>query len=213
MQDPFNPSANYEVPKPESKYLKFEEGATEFLALASAVIGWEYWNKDGKPVRLSANPEEVPEDIRIDAKTGKPEAIKHFWAFPVIEVATGKVKILEITQKTVQKGILALVKSAWGNPVLSYSITVTRDDSVTPTSYSTMPNPKLTAIPTAWASAWDKAKVNGFDMTRLFRNADPFTPDEHDTVAPAPATAVPPVTTAPEVAVPSEPVDNEQPPN
>lgn len=219
--DPLNPNADYSVPKPETKYLKFEEGATEFFPLDSAVNGWEYWNKDGKPVRLTANPEELPEDIRIDQKTGEPEKIKHFWAFPVIETSTGKVKVLEITQKTVQKAILALVKSAWGTPVQSYAITVTRDDSTSPTSYSTMPNPKLAEIPQAWLNAWDKAKVNGFDINRLFRNADPFTPDENDTVAPAtvqtepaPATDVPPVAhTAPEAIDPNEPVDNEQPPN
>lgn len=212
--DPLNPQADYSVPKSESKYLKFEEGATEFMPADSAVIGWEYWSTENKPVRLAIKPEEAPTDIRIDPKTNKPEAIKHFWAFPVIDCSTGDLKILEITQKTVQKAIRALATNPrWGSPVRRYTITVTRDDSTTPTSYTIMPNPMAT-VPAEWLATWENAKAKGFDINRLFRNGDPFTPDVNDpipeTVAPVVAPAAPEVT---EVPMREEQVDTATPPN
>lgn len=213
--DPLNPSTQYNVPKSESKYLKFEEGATEFMPLASAIIGWEYWNLDGKPVRVTEKPEEIPVDIRRDQKTGQPETIKHFWAFPVIECATGKVRVLEITQKTIQKAIRDLTTNPrWGSPIQRYTITVKRDDSTTPTTYSIMPNPFESVTPQAWLDEWHRVKQAGFDITRLFRNGDPFTPDANDPApAPTPAPAPAPVAAQPEAIDPNEPVDNEQPPN
>lgn len=174
--NPFDKNSEYKVPKAEGNYLKFEEGDTEFIPLASPILGYEYWNTAGKPVRSAEAFDEMPEDIRIDQKTGEPEKIKHFWAFPVYDMtptAMVKVKVLEITQKNVMKGLRNLATNAkWGNPVLKYSITVTRDDSSTPTTYTVMPNP--TKITEDITNAWERAQANGFDITRLYTGGDPF---------------------------------------
>lgn len=176
MQDPFNPQSGYAVPKTEKKYLSFEEGDTEFMPLASPIIGYEYWNTAGKPARSATPFDEVPDDIRI-GKDGKPEPIKHFWALPVWdfnERARIRVKVLEITQKSIMKQVIALTKNPkWGSPVLKYSMTVTRDDSGDITQYSVMPNP-VGDLPTVITTEWERVQADGFDITRMYTGGDPF---------------------------------------
>ena len=52
---------NYEVPKGESKYMKFEQGDNKFRILAKPIFGWEAWtkpteeHKNGLPVRFELN--------------------------------------------------------------------------------------------------------------------------------------------------------------
>jgi hypothetical protein len=172
--DPLNPNTNYDVPKSPSLYLKFEEGEVEFLPLSSAIIGYQYWNLDNKPVRSAEPFEDIPEDIR-EEKDGK-KVIKHFWAFPVWDFNEGKVKVLEITQKTVMKAIRAYAQNTkWGNPVMNYSFTVARDDSESITKYNVMANPASGVAPEIY-TAWTKAQENGFDITRLYKGEDPFKP-------------------------------------
>ena len=175
--DPLNPEAEYAVPKGESRYLKFEEGATEFMPLASAIIGWSYWNKDNKPVRFSEKPEGAVEDLP-DIRTDQYGNFKlsHFWVFPVIECATGKVKILEITQGTVQQQIRKYaLNEKWGSPVQKYTFTVDRDESGNITKYSTMANP-LSETPEDWMNEWKQVEANGFDLNELYSGGDPFKP-------------------------------------
>lgn len=176
--DPLNPNANYDVPKGDSKYLKFEKGSTKFLAVGSAIVGWEYWNNAGKPVRLSEKPEvaysELP-DIRAE-RDGNYK-VNHFWVFPVVDCSDGKVKILEITQKSVQKQIRAYIENEdWGSPVQSYTITVNRTgDGMLDTEYNVMANPTKVIDP-QWIAEWDRVKKAGFDLNELYKGGDPFKP-------------------------------------
>ena len=64
-----------------SNYLKLKEGENTLRALSPAIIGWEYFNADKKPVRSKTEPVGMPEDIGY--KDGKPNSIKYFWAFVV----------------------------------------------------------------------------------------------------------------------------------
>lgn len=178
MNDPFNPESGYEAPKGDSKYLKFEKGTTKFMPLASAIVGYEYWNTEGKPVRLTEKPETLPADLRNDPRTGKPESIKHFWAFPVFDYADSRVKVLEITQKGIQTTILEHARNPeWGSPVLRYSFTVKRDGDGLDTEYTVMANPAPVQIPTEIVTAWEQARADGFDINRLFTGGDPFSAD------------------------------------
>lgn len=170
--NPFDPNAEYDVPKAESRYLKFEEGEVEFLPLDSAILGYEYWNLENKPVRSAEPWEEMPADIR-EEKDGR-KVIKHFWAFPVWDYESESVKVLEITQKTIMKALRNYAKNPkWGNPVLKYSFTVTRDDSESITRYNVMANPAQEISPEI-TEAWQDLKDNGFDITRLYTGDDPF---------------------------------------
>ncbi len=162
---------NYEVPQ-SGNYMKFEDGDNEFLILDSAILGYEYWNLDNKPVRVAEKPTTMPADIRTE-DDGK-KVIKHFWAFPVWNRKAQAVNVLEVTQKTVMGALQNLARSdKWGDPIMSYSITVTRTGKGFETEYNVVPNPKE-EIPAEIVEAWEQVKADGFDITRLFDGGDPF---------------------------------------
>ncbi len=168
---------NYKVPV-SGNYMKLEDGDNELLVLDSVILGYLYWNKEDKPVRLKERPAAIPEDIRYetDDQTGqsKPDKIKHFWAFPVWNVAGQCVQVLEITQKGIMGGLQALAQNEkWGDPILNYSITISRKGQGFDTEYTVVPNPKE-PVPAEILAAWDSVKAAGFDITRLYDGGDPF---------------------------------------
>src|SRR6266568_8756190 len=114
----------YEVPKSPSNYMRFEDGENTFRVLSSAIVGFEYWNTDKKPVRFKEAPEDMPANIQV--KNGVATKIKPFWAFVVWNYEDKMIQILEITQKTIMVAIKSLVENKkWGSPK-GYDITVTR---------------------------------------------------------------------------------------
>lgn len=150
---------------PEGKYYSFEDGENTFRVLSSAITGWEYWNKDNKPVRSKLPFQPIPSDIKLDEKTGKPTTPKHFWAFVVWNYRSDSVQILQVNQKSVQAGIRALVDNEkWGAPQ-KYDITVTRSGSGLKTEYTVMPNPG-TELP--------KTDISHINLEALFSGDDPF---------------------------------------
>lgn len=154
---------------PAGAYMKLADGENTFRALSSAVIGWMYWNKESKPVRLRQEPMGTPADIRI-GKEGKPEKVKHFWAFAVWNYAADRVQILELTQSSIQTAITALVKNKkWGSPN-GYDITITRTGDGLGTEYTVMPNPH-TPLDEKAAAAWRARSVN---LEKLFDGGDPY---------------------------------------
>lgn len=178
--NPFDSKSSYEVPKSSGgNYLKFEQGQTTFIPLASAIVGWQYWNTDNKPVRLASQPEGRWEDLPgiKPEKDGKFK-VSHFWAFPVIDLADNKVKILEITQKGIQNSIREYAKNpAWGNPVQRYTFTVSRSGEGLDTEYTVMANPPA-EFKKEWTEAWKAVNAKGFNLNELYRGGDPFAPTE-----------------------------------
>ncbi len=176
--NPLDPKVEYSVPKGQSNYLKFEKGETEFMPLDSAIVGWEYWNEAGKPVRSETEPVGTPNDIRQE-KDGTVEKPKHFWAFPVWDFKDKRVKVLEITQKTIMTAVRNYTTNKkWGSPVMKYSITINREGDGFDTEYTIMANPAEAEIHPDVIDAWEEAKDKGFDIKRLYTGGDPFTPDE-----------------------------------
>lgn len=162
----------YEVPT-SGNYTKLQDGANKIIILASAILGYEYWNHDNKPVRLQAMPTVTPSDIKVD-DDGKRSTVRHFWAFPVWNYKTKKVEILEITQKGIMGALQTLARSEeWGDPILTYSLTINRSGSGFDTEYNVLPNPKL-ELPADIGDAWAKVKSTGFNLNALFAGADPF---------------------------------------
>lgn len=188
--NPFDAKSDYEVPKAGGgAYLKFDKGQTTFMPLSSPIVGWQYWNNDNKPVRLSNKPEGRWEDLPgIKAEKDGKLKVTHFWAFPVIDKADGKVKILEITQKGVQNSIREYAKNEeWGNPVQRYTFTVSRSGEGLDTEYTVMANP-LATVPATWMAAWKEITTKGFNLNELYTSGDPFNPSEiqpEETVASA----------------------------
>lgn len=163
----FFPNENYKLPN-TSNYMKFQDGENNFRVLSSAIIGWEYWNTEDKPIRSRENFDEIPHDIKTD-KNGN-QKISHFWAFVVWNYEANKVQILELTQKSIMQPIQALIKNPkWGNPK-GYDITITRSGSGFDTEYTVMPNPHSDLSPEI-TSAQLRTKVN---LNALYEGADPF---------------------------------------
>lgn len=163
---------NYEVPT-SGNYTKLQDGANKIIILASAILGYEYWNVDNKPVRLQTMPTVTPSDIKVE-EDGKRTTVRHFWAFPVWNFKTRKIEILEITQKGIMGALQNLARSEeWGDPVLTYSLTINRSGSGFDTEYNVVPNPKQ-ELAADIGDAWAKVRSTGFNLNALFTGADPF---------------------------------------
>lgn len=158
----FFPTEDYKIPS-TSNYFKFAEGKNKFRVLTSAVVGYEYWNTEKKPVRSKEMFEEMPEDIQTD-KDGK-FRINHFWAFLVWNYEAKRAQILLLTQKSIMNAIKAYVDEPdWGDPK-GYDIVVTRSGAGFDTEYQVIANPHSPAPDIAVPKA---------NLEALFDNEDPF---------------------------------------
>jgi len=159
--DTFLPTT-YETPKAESNYLKPDKGTITFRVLSSAITGFEYWTRENKPVRSKVAWEEVPDDAKLD-KNGNFQ--KHFWAFIVYDYESKKVKIMELTQKTVMSVIKSYVSNPkWGNPT-GYDIAVTGTGDGMEREYAVI------AEPHSETPILNVPKVN---LEALYVSGDPF---------------------------------------
>jgi hypothetical protein len=167
MNTDFLPTG-YKVPT-TSNYLKLTEGEHTFRVLSSAIVGYEYFNTENKPVRSKEPFEEVPSDIKEGGR------INPFWAFFIWNYDAKRIQVLELTQKTLMMPIQALVKNAkWGNPQ-GYDITITRKGTgMQDTEYAVMPNPVTPLDPTV-AETFKKSKI---DLELLYVGGDPFNPEK-----------------------------------
>lgn len=150
----------YEKPESASKYYKFADGNNYFRILSPAIIGWLDW-EDKKPVRTKDKPEQS-----IDPT--KPA--KHFWAFAIWDYREKTIKILEITQATIQNAIFDMHNdNNWGSP-LNYDINVKKTGKDLETKYSVIPTPPK-ELEKEIQSAYNSTFI---DLNELYRNGDPF---------------------------------------
>jgi hypothetical protein len=182
---------DYQIPSGGSgagRYLKFEEGKTVHFRILSqkALKGYEYWNVENKPVRLLEKPETTPINIRCD-ENGKPERMKHFWAMAVWDYGSSSVKLLQITQSTIQNNILGLVRDPdFGHPT-KYDLKIARKGKALETEYTVMPLHKPMPEEAIAEYLW-----NPVYLEALLHGADPFAADSEKYAA-APISAVAPV--------------------
>ena len=151
MTNEFLPS-DYSVPASGGNYLtlsKLPEGDKNIRILSSAVIGYEYWTTENKPVRSATPFTETPE-AKLNDK-GKID-IKHFWALVVLDIdefdvkkkddkLESFIKVLEVTQKSIQNAIMSFNNnSKWGDPT-AYDLTITKTGQQILTRYTVVPSP------------------------------------------------------------------------
>ena len=170
MQDKDNTNgfmpAGYEIPQ-TSNYMKFLDGANPFRVLSPAIVGYEYWNNDNKPVRSRTQFTSTP-----NAKVGQDGNIKvsHFWAFVVYNYNAKKIQILQINQKGIQEYIQGFNNNPkWGNPQ-GYDIVVNRSGANLDTSYTVMCEPH-TPVATEVLEAYKSMNIN---LEALYSGQDPF---------------------------------------
>lgn len=159
----FFPTADYKVPV-TSDYVKFAEGDTTFRVLSSAIVGFEYFNTDNKPVRSEEMFDETP-----GIKPGT--RINHFWAFVVYNYEASRIQILEVTQKGIMTAMKALIDNPkWGS-VFNYDITVTRKGTtMNDTEYTVMPNP-ATPLEESIKNQYEAKSIN---LEALYTGENPF---------------------------------------
>lgn len=160
----------YERPQAPSNYMRFQKGMNRFRILSPAVIGYEYWNKDNKPVRSELKWDYVPDDIKTEG--GVPTPIKHFWAFIVWNYQEKMIQILQITQATIQDGIKLGVDLREGN-AMNNDIGVERIGDGFDTEYKVQfadPSPIAPEIEAAF-------KAKPINLHALFDGSDPFQTD------------------------------------
>lgn len=171
----FNGFADEAESEGQSSYLRFEAGDTKFRIISKPLMGWIVWEEDEdetrKPVRSSI------EDGEPDAPSKDPkDKPKKFMTVVVIDREDGEVKVLEITQQSVIKGINAYAKNPdWGNP-FSYDITVTKKGEGKKTRYGVQPSPKKALDKEAIKAA--NAKPCNLDA--LFTGENPWEVEGND---------------------------------
>jgi len=152
---------DYEAPQGSGSYMKFQKGDNKFRILSKPIVGWLDW-KDKKPYRFQMN--QKPEKPLTD----KP--IKHFWAFLIYDYADRSVKILEITQATIQKSIADLSKDEeWGAP-FEYDLKVNKKGEDLNTEYGVTPSPKKPLSDEIKQAALDKPCY----LEALYSGSDPW---------------------------------------
>jgi hypothetical protein len=162
MDNAFLPKG-YTAPKNTGNYYKLEKGDNRFRILSSAIIGYEYWTKENKPVRSRKQFTSVPADAKLNDKGQF--APKHFWAFLVWNYDEKKVQVMEITQTTIMAGIEAFVKNPkWGAPQ-GYDIVVHATGDGMEREYNVVPEPHSEA---------PKADISLIFLDALFDGGDPF---------------------------------------
>jgi len=153
---------NYEAPKTEGNYFKFKEGDNRFRVLSSAIVGYEYWTLDKKPIRSKEMWEEIPANAKRN-ENGSFQ--KFFWAFIVWNYDAEKVQIMEVTQKTIQEGIEALVlNKKWGDPK-KYDLVIKAEGEKLERTYQVIPEPHSEA---------PEADISRIKLEALFEGLDPF---------------------------------------
>lgn len=171
---------DYKIPEGTmGNYMKFVEGENKFVILSEALTGWLYWvTAAGEVVPRGELGGEGSKPMRVPELADCGEAqydAKAFWAFKVYNIATDKVQILEITQRTLMKAIDALIRSKdWGDPFTEgYCITVTKSGKGMDTEYSVIPSPKKKLD-------INQAEVDAINIDALLTGEDPFIKNPED---------------------------------
>ncbi len=156
---------SYEVPETKSNYLKFQEGDNRFRVLSSAIVGWQYFTAQNKPVRSREPFDGIPKDIKENGK------VKHFWAFICYDYQSESIKILEITQVSIMEAIKALIDNQkWGN-IFLYDLNVGRTGEGLETKYTVQPEPPIGEVSEDIKKKYLDVKI---DLQKLYTGENPF---------------------------------------
>lgn len=163
-------------------YTKLQDGSNSLRILSEQLlVGYVYWNKDGKPVRSEQHPGQ-PADVRI-GQDGKPEKVKEFWAMAVYNIGAGKVELWEVTQGQIKDALESLAHDAeWGHPS-QYSIKVTKSGKGLETKYAVMPSAPR-PLPADVQAVVDASPVN---LRALIDGGNLFDTQPKPGAAPTPA--------------------------
>lgn len=150
---------------------------------------YQVWasNPDNKterrPFRWDYQP--TPEDVAAelgdwiaDEKYEQPgtQDVKFMLACPVYNYGSNSVQVLSFHQVTVMKEVDAISQMEdFKKDITTVDLILGKDTSKPPAlMYTVRPVPKREEKAAAVAAAWIEAKDNGFDISRLITNGNPF---------------------------------------
>lgn len=155
------------------RFLKFEEGETTRFRILSErpLMGYVYWTTENRPKRSLEKPTDLSDAKRYDdGKTDKP---KHFWAMVVWDCGSKEIKVLEVTQRSIQDELIKYSKHPeYGHP-LNYDLYVSRSGKGLETKYEVIPARQNTPLSDEIKEAMIETPIN---LNALLVNGDPFNP-------------------------------------
>lgn len=154
----------YEKPASEGRYYKFKNGDNKFRILSQPITGWVDWKDKPEGGRTPVRTQEKQDNLQND------KSPKHFWSFVIWDYAESNIKIMEITQATIQDAIYSLHSSdEWGNPT-GYDLNVKKTGEKMETKYNVVPSPP-TVLDEEINDEYEGTKI---DLSKLYDNEDPF---------------------------------------
>jgi hypothetical protein len=161
-------------------------GSVRFALLSDEPLEfYECWGTapDGsqKPFRFDYEP--TPEDISTELGDYTPREgrggpgtadVKFAIAVPVFNYEAGTVQVLSLTQKSILRELDAISQEEDYSDLMTWDFTLSKKGTGLTTEYKLRPAPRKKGSQDHIDSAWDEAKTNGFDISRLITGGNPF---------------------------------------
>lgn len=158
---------DYEAPQSVNNYMKLQQGENRFRILSKPLLGFQGWKTGPQGERIVERWPNTEKRVTTEYDDGK---AKHFWAMVVWNYNEEAIQVLEITQASIQKAILAIARDPdWGDP-FGFDIKITRKGEKLETEYSVNPVPH-SKVSEAVQEAYMEKPVN---LEALFEGEDPF---------------------------------------
>ncbi len=166
---------------------KLGDGESYRIAIVSdaPLEYWTVWgeNDEGqkKPFRFSAEPsaEDITAELgdfkqRMNYEGTALEAPKFGLSFFCFDYADSKIKVFEITQKTLIKEIDKLSQDEDYADIHAWDLKVNRTGLKMNTEYSILPSPRKKGSDEEIKAAWSAAEESGYDLQQLLVGGNPF---------------------------------------
>ncbi|NBS70178.1 hypothetical protein EBT31_14890, partial [bacterium] len=150
---------------------------------------YELWAEgtDGKAKPFRFDSEPSPDDIalalgdytrRMNREGTGVEAMKFALALPVYNFETARVEVLQLSQKSLIREIDAVSQMEDYSDITAIDFQLGKEGSGLNTEYKLTPVPRKKGADKEIVAAWEDARSDGFDISRLLENGDPFKPAE-----------------------------------
>ena len=173
---PFLPEG-YVRPDRSKQFMKLSEGDNQFRILSTALLGWLLFSEDGphrKPFEEPFSKEEVDEIKPKKNDDGSTQMPRHFWVMFVWCYKTKSIKVLEITQGSIMKGMETFLKDEdYGADPTKYDFVITREGTgKNDTSYTIRAKPPKAISKEATKAV--EANQDKADLLALMNGEYPF---------------------------------------
>jgi hypothetical protein len=146
---------------------------------AAPMEGFQIWGQtasgDRKAFRFAECPTAEAIDrafgteylLGLNSFTNKPDEVDFYVAVAVYDYATEAVKVWQITQKTLMRGIEDIAEQEEYDPIQNWDLNIKREEK----SYAVMPVPPKKEAEKDVLAAWAAAQKDGFDLAKILQVA------------------------------------------